>query len=155
ILGELDGLNSWLGICSIESKKIKKSKINFYQNILYIQNNIFIIQSQIAAKIFKIKSKHKIQQKNIDYLEKIIKIIDQKIPPIKKFIIPGGTKMSSYLDYARTLTRKTERICIKNDKKNIIDQLIKVYLNRLSSFLFALARYANFIYRIKEKKPSY
>lgn len=138
-LGALDELNSLLGLCKVKSGKLI-SKI-----LEETQNDLFIIQGEVAGcgKIIN-HARIKEVEKNIDKIEK-------KLPKIKNFIIVGGTELSALLDYARAVARRAERRCVAAKKD--ISPASFIYLNRLSSLLFALARYAN--KDIKEKNPRY
>ncbi len=95
-------------------------------------------------------------EKKIRALEVAVEKIDRDIPPLQKFIIPGGSKESAMLDFARTLARRAERKVVTFHKEGaeVSDELLQ-YINRLSSALFALARYLNHIKGIKEDHPSY
>lgn len=138
-LGALDELNSFLGLCKIKSDK-SVSKI-----LEEAQNDLFIIQGEVAG------GNNKIKKNRIIEIEKIINSVEKKMPRIKSFTISGGTELSALLDYARAVARRAERRCIA--VKNNISPVTLVYLNRLSSLLFALARLAN--KGIKEKSPNY
>ncbi len=139
-LGALDEINSLLGFCKV------KALGGFTAKCLEdIQNDLFVIQGEVAGCGKKIK------QERIKEIEKIIDGIEKKLPKLKNFTIAGGTELSALLDYSRATARRTERRCVAI-KKNISPESLR-YLNRLSSLLFALARYAN--KEIKEKKPRY
>lgn len=141
-LGALDELNSLLGFCKTKAdKKIRKI-------LESVQNDLFVIQAEVAC------AKKKLNKKRINEVEKLINKIAKELVPfrgIKSFTIAGGTKLSALLDYSRAVARKAERRCVAI-KKHLSPQSLK-YLNRLSSLLFALARFAN--KGIKEKKPKY
>lgn len=145
-LGSIDELNSFLGLCKVKSTD---SEIKII--IEKIQEDLFIIQAALSG------ANKKITKKKIDYLEKIIDEIERKLSPIKSFFIAGGCESSSLFDYARTIARRAERktVAFSESKKNKIDAEILAYLNRLSSVLYALARFANLKSNIKEKSPSY
>lgn len=159
VLGSLDELNSWLGFCRVEAgkqvyKKISKN-LNIASILKEIQEIIFIVQAEIAAIGFNFPASKKISPQKTAFLENTIKKIDRELPPLKKFVVPGGSEISARLDVARATARKTEKIIIEfSKKKNLSPELLK-FLNRLSSCLFALARYVNFKLGIKEKNPSY
>ena len=141
-LGSLDELNSWLGFCKLKAKSY---------NLKAIQDNLFVAQAEIGLKAMGKKSQIKITKSHTQYLEKEIAKIDAIVPPIKKFIIPGGSELSAKLDYARALARRAERAAVRIKASPELLQ----YLNRLSSLLFALARLANFKLKLREKNPKY
>lgn len=145
-LGALDELNSLLGL--VRSQKIFKE----YKNILIgTQQDLFIIQASIAGILFG-KKYDGLKQEKILEIEKIIKKYSVKAGEIKTFIIPGANEASAWLDYARAVARRVERrvLLIKGADKNSV-----VYLNRLSSLLFAMARICAGKKGGKETRPSY
>lgn len=144
-LGALDELNSYLGICISLAKNTKLKKA-----LNEVQENLFIIQADVGN--FWTSDVQKFSITKIQKLEKTIDKFGDAVGVITKFTLSGGTTLSTHLDYARTLARKAERkvVGIKN-----ISPTVLPYLNRLSSLLFVLARFANKKARIKENNPSY
>ena len=138
VLGALDELSSWLGMCQ-------------YKKLAQIQEDLFIAQAEIGLTAMGKKSKIMITKEKTDRLEREIIEIDKKVPPIKKFIIPGGSELSAKLDYARALARRAERTAVS---AKVSPELLQ-YLNRLSSILFAFARLVNYEKKVREKHPSY
>jgi cob(I)alamin adenosyltransferase len=156
-LGSLDELNAYLGIVKVysEQEKIKlkmgKKDLYFSNIILDIQQNIFIIQAEVAGS-------HMFIKKNEVYkIEKIISNISNLLPPITSFTIAGGSVLSAEFDISRTLSRKAERRIVGVFDENIrkINKNTISYLNRLSSLLFAMSRYTNHLLSIKEEHPNY
>lgn len=137
--GDLDELNSSIGfaISVNESKKINAI-------LSLIQKDLFILGSHMATCSPKMqKVLPKFGKFKITHLEKIIDEISEKLKPIKRFILPAGTRSASSLHIARTVCRRAERTCVLlSEKEEIFEQTIP-YLNRLSDLLFILARYAN------------
>ena len=86
----------------------------------------------------------------IDYIEK-------ELPEIKSFFISGGTKLAVYFDIARTIVRRAERRVteVSDEGKTKVSENTKAYLNRLSSLLYALARFTNHRANITEESPNY
>lgn len=156
-LGSVDELNAYLGIVKVYSDIDKVALKSNKKNTLYskiieeIQQNLFIIQAEIGG------SKMSVDKKELDKIEIIIEQIAKVLPPIKSFTISGGTIISSGLDFARTLARKSERrvISVADEGSRIISPYTISYMNRLSSILFAMSRYANFIFSIPESHPNY
>ncbi len=156
-LGEIDELNAYLGIIKVSNGidrvklKISNKDILFNSLIEEIQQTLFVIQAEIAG------SKMTVNKKTLDRIENIINKIADILPPIKSFTISGGSTLSAELDYARTLTRRAERriILVKEEKNNVISLTTTSYLNRLSSAFFAMSRYTNFVFSIKEDHPDY
>ncbi len=154
-LGALDEINSLLGYCKIKADQLdSKFKINgshLSEILARVQENLFIIQAALAG------ADKKINQAKIDEAEKIIDGIEKELPPIKTFFVAGGTELAALLDYARTIARRVERrvVAVSEKNKDKIESEVLAYLNRLSSLLYALARYANHKSGIQEKPPTY
>jgi cob(I)alamin adenosyltransferase len=129
-LGCLDEINSYLGV--IKAKSSDKDLIH------RIQNNLFTIQAQVAG------ANKKINDEEIENIEKIISDIEKKLPEIKSFLISGANEFSANFDFARTLARRAERRVVAVSEEGIvkIDSKTLIYLNRLSSLLYVLARLA-------------
>jgi len=140
--GTIDELNSVLGIAvnDISNKEL-------LEVLNSIQNELFTLGSDLASPLEKENKKFTIPRvdlKFVERLEKLIDFFDEKLPPLKNFIIPGGTRGAALLHLARTICRRAEREVITLSKTELINEEIKVYLNRLSDLLFVLARYENF-----------
>ena len=133
VIGAIDELNSFLGLV-----RAFLDKSNFGNKELErIQINLLTIGSVIAG------SKLKFEKKETLNLENSINKMDSEISPLRNFIIPGGTKNASFLQYARALSRKAEREMVGLKAKKKVDPGILEYLNRLSDFLFTLSRWVN------------
>jgi len=152
-LGSLDETNSFLGFCKVKSRKEKLliGKIEVNQIVHDIQKNLFIIQAELAGASMSI------DEEKIKEIENIIDTIEKELPPIKSFFISGGTELASLFDIARTISRRAERrvIAVADEGKVEIKTSTKSYLNRLSSILYALARFSNFRAGITEESPDY
>ena len=150
-VGAVDELNSFIGLAkNYTNKETKKILENTQENLFIIQANIgtLMMGNKFAPPVFK--------EEKITKIEKIIDNLEAKINPEKKFIISGTTNESAWLDYSRAIARRTEiQIVklIKNNKK--LNPFILAYINRLSSLLYALARYSSKKAKKKEKNPSY
>ena len=153
-LGSLDEINSFLGLCKIKSEKEKlllPEGVISSDVILNIQKNLFIIQAEVAG------SEMSITEDKIKDIEKIINDIEKELPPIKSFFISGGTKLAVLFDISRTIARRAERrvVEVSNEGKTKVSDSSKAYLNRLSSLLYALARFSNHKFGVKEESPDY
>ncbi|MBM2818274.1 MAG: ATP/cobalamin adenosyltransferase [Parcubacteria group bacterium] len=152
-LGALDEINSFLGLCKVhkESASLKLSAVSFSEIIQDVQQNLFIIQAEIAG------SKKTIEKNKIKEIEKIIDEIEKTLPLIKTFFISGGTELSALFDVARTIARRAERraVEVSEEGKQKISENSLAYLNRLSSLLYALARLTNHKSDITEQIPDY
>jgi cob(I)alamin adenosyltransferase len=156
-LGCLDEVNSFLGIVKINAKElslpgqgIKIYDLRISQIVENIQQNLFIIQAELAG------ADKKINEEKLRECEKLISDIEKELPPIKTFFISGGTELAVLFDFARTLARRAERrVVAVSDDNEKLGEFTLPYLNRLSSLLYALARLSNHISGITEEIPNY
>ncbi len=151
-LGTLDELNSTIGWarigvpgnCMVAGKPLSAILHN-------AQNALFTIQAEVAG------AQKTIPADIVEQVEAVIHAIDEEIPPIKAFIVPGGSELSSRLDIARTLARRTERrvVTVADEKARSVGEHSLRFLNRLSSLLYALARVVNYRHGVNETPPHY
>ncbi len=150
--GTVDELNSFLGMArAISEDGMVK------ENLLAIQNHLFIIGSHLALS-GKDRSllKGEITQKEVDWLTQLSREFEASLKPDPKFIIYGGTYISSILDVARAVSRRAERLVARMKSKKMLSNLkILEYLNRLSDVLYLLARHEDKKAGVKPKHPSY
>lgn len=158
-LGTVDEVNSAIGY----AKSLVQIENNAYtltvdthavllRDILeQLQNNLFSIQAELAG------SKNLINQAHIEHLEKISDAVEQTIPPITTFLITGGDAVSAYLDVCRTIARRAERLTVQTSLQypDRVSEYVAQFLNRLSSVLYALARFVNHTQNMQEKPPVY
>ncbi len=144
VYGTIDELTSFLSIASAFSKSEE-----IISKIKKIQKKLFHLSTDFATLKRK---KEFVSEKDIKYLEDEMDLMSEKLPPQKSFIIPGGSKTSSFLQVARTICRRAERkasILLEDDSSLSIQMK---FLNRLSDYLFLLARYNNYLEGIREEK---
>ena len=139
-IGSIDEANTFLGLVVSFSED---KKLSF--RILKIQRNLFRVGSILAGAKLTLFSSLSIQ------MEKEIDEMDESLPALKNFILPGGGKSGSLLFMARTFVRRAERRVVTLSKKEKVPSSVLVYLNRLSDYVYTLARYANFKEGIKEE----
>ena len=151
-LGSLDEVNSFLGTIKVRAHDLgfKIHDLRIGQIVENIQQNLFIIQAELAG------SPMQIGEDKLRECELLISNIEKELPPIKTFFISGGTELASLFDFARTLARRAERrvVGVVDDGENL-GKFTLSYLNRLSSILYALARFSNHVAGITEESPSY
>jgi len=141
-IGALDELNASLGIvCSLITVKRQKEIIE------KIQNDLF----QIGAMLANEREIKGLDPNLVLSLEKWIDILDEKVPPLKNFILPGGSLLASQTQLARSIARRAEREVASLETREKLDPEILKYLNRLADLLFVLARYFNQQDRKNEK----
>lgn len=145
--GTIDELNSWIGLI-IEFIPNKRKN-----ELILIQNLLFSVGAQLASKNNDtIKSFKKIDKNNITSLEKLIDDYESFLPKMTHFILPGGSIPSANTHVARCVCRRAERIIVQLNKEDYVDKEILIYLNRLSDYLFCLARAFTYWDKRKEKK---
>ena len=145
--GTIDELNSYLGLLrSFESSKFSIQK----KELICIQNSLFNIGATLAST--KTIPNCRIGNKEIRDLEHFIDQIDAKLDPLKSFILRGGELWTSYAQIARSVCRRAERNIISLSIKEDVDPLIITFINRLSDYLFVLARYISFLNNVQEIK---
>jgi cob(I)alamin adenosyltransferase len=139
-IGSIDEANTFLGLAasSIKNKKFK-SKITI------IQRHLFEVGATLAG------AKISFDKNIVSEMEKEIDEMDKVLPKLTHFILPGGGKGGSLLFMARTFVRRAERKIVSLSKKEKINSDILIYINRLSDYVYTLARCSNFKEGIKEE----
>jgi cob(I)alamin adenosyltransferase len=132
-LGNIDELNSIIGILLTEKLPSDKKAI-----LERIQHDLFDIGGELS-----IPNHTKIDDKKIDFLENSLDDMNNELQPLKEFILPGGSKTSSYCHLARTVCRRVERNLFKLAQTDKVNEASLKYINRLSDTLFVLARFLN------------
>jgi cob(I)alamin adenosyltransferase len=139
-IGAIDELNSYFGVVISVSEDPQPKKI-----LKDIQKDLLTIGSILSGsdlRFFKNRTTK---------LEKMIDELEGKLPPLKHFIIPGGTRVAAHLQYARSLVRRAERAVVALSKEEKVKPQIFTYLNRLSDLVFMLAREVNYKMGVKEE----
>lgn len=135
--GTVDELNSFIGL--VRDQKIDERS---YDTLIEIQDRLFTLGSMLATpddKGGKIKIP-KLAEVDIEFLEKEIDAMNEQLPPLKSFVLPGGHTTVSYCHICRTVCRRAERLVTALAENEPVDELVVKYLNRLSDYLFTLAR---------------
>jgi cob(I)alamin adenosyltransferase len=137
--GTVDELNSYIGLVSVFSNDDHSKEI-----LKEIQDRLFTIGSELACDPSK-ETKMSIpdlHESDVEMLEKEIDKMNESLPVMKHFILPGGLPVVSFAHIARCVCRRAERNCVglQQQSGNVAPLIIK-YLNRLSDYLFTLARY--------------
>lgn len=142
--GTVDELNSITGL--IASKCDRKR-----DELEQIQNELHILQAELAD----MEPDKIITQEDIDRLEKLCDSYQEEIPPLRDFILAGGTETASYMHMARSVARRAEREIVKLDKKEELREPVLAYINRLSDLFFLMGRHENHLEGVEEKNPDY
>jgi len=151
--GTVDELNSHIGL-------IRDQEINsHYKDVLIeIQDRLFTVGAILATPPEKetLKSGKKrlqnlgIKESDIEFLEQEIDKMEESLPPMTHFVLPGGHTTVSYCHIARCVCRRAERLAVHLNDIEPTDELVIKYLNRLSDYLFVLARKLSLDLRAEE-----
>jgi len=138
--GTIDELNAHIALVEsmIKNETLKKE-------LLEIETNLFLIQAHLAVDPQKECTLNLPDIEKIDAgdLEKNIDRMNAELPPIKSFILLGETPLAAHCHIARCVCRRAERRLITLSNKSAVPPEIAAYINRLSDYLFVLARYSN------------
>jgi len=146
--GTVDELNSYIGLVNDQLADGNSKKI-----LREIQDRLFTIGSSLACDPekeprMKIPDLH---EEDILLLENEIDRMNEALPEMKSFILPGGHVAISTTHIARCVCRRAERICVHLQlEKMFVEPLVIKYLNRLSDYLFVLARYTGHLLQVNE-----
>lgn len=130
-IGDIDELNSQLALA------MQYAPEGFAEMIRAVQNECFNIGAELAMEQSVIKQTH------VDWLEQSLDNLNQSLPALKEFILPGGGLAACHCHLARAVCRRAERTLVALNRQNSLNPLLMAYINRLSDFLFVLARAIN------------
>jgi cob(I)alamin adenosyltransferase len=145
--GTADELNSQIGV--VRSLKPKPEIDTLLEKL---QSDLFILGTDLATPVQEREPERvrRIESGHISFLESAIDRIEEQLPVLHSFVLPGGSTVSAQIHTARTICRRCERLVAKLEKEDGIGKLPLIFLNRLSDFLFVLARYANLLDGVSE-----
>jgi cob(I)alamin adenosyltransferase len=134
--GTVDELNSWIGL--IRDQDIDKHSKEI---LIHIQDRLFTIGSHLASDPNKSKAKiPDIKEEDVTALEKEMDKMNEVLPEMRSFVLPGGHTTISYCHIARCVCRRAERCAVGLASEEKVEDIIIKYLNRLSDYLFVLSR---------------
>jgi cob(I)alamin adenosyltransferase len=141
--GVIDELNSVIGICLQLSECLQSEDACLFQKWLTaLQNDLFNIGSDLATPIeSRWPSIILVSETEVQILEKMIDFCQTSLPPLKEFVLPGGTLLNAHLHLARTICRRAERAIVTLQDLRQINPFILPYINRLSDLFFVLSRW--------------
>ena len=153
--GTVDELNSWLGLIRDQESSDETNEI-----LITIQDRLFTVGAILATDPEKAILKSgkerlnipKVSEEDITLLEQEIDKMNESLPPMTHFILPGGHQAVSFCHIARCVCRRAERISTELYENEPFDPRVLKYLNRLSDYLFVLARKLSFDLKAKEVK---
>lgn len=132
-IGTVDELNAALGLLVASIKKPQHDAI--ISAIRNIQNQLFSLGGELASPPQEL-----LKQSDVVQLEAWIKTWNQKLPPLKEFVIPGACIASAHAHFARCVARRAERRLVALAENETVTELSIIYLNRLSDLLFIISR---------------
>jgi cob(I)alamin adenosyltransferase len=140
--GDVDELNSAIGVARATAPT------ELFDELLEgIQRDLFAIGGQLATpepeKVAKAIAKAVLPPERVESFERVMDDAEGELPPLRAFVLPGGTPKAAALHLARTVCRRAERSVVRVMREEAVPAEILVYLNRVSDLLFTLARLAN------------
>ena len=139
-MGSVDEVNACIGV--IVSYLEKNDPV--YITLCAIQNDLFDIGADLCMPETQGRPKLKLSETAVQWIEQQIDFYNQSLSDLTSFILPGGQQEAAYAHVARTVCRRAERILVGSEEQLGGDvRSICIYLNRLSDFLFVIARYFN------------
>ncbi len=149
VLGTLDELNASLGVVVLKFKQVPANALFVQeQNLLLdLQNELFKLGAEIAVSPTVKLDAHFVAklEKEIDFLQN-----DLGSNWSKRFVLPGGSEISAFLDLARTIARRLERRIVALDNERDLREVILQFVNRLSDYLYTLRTWVNQKLQVKE-----
>lgn len=146
--GTVDELNAYIGLL-ITSLPVSSSDVRILQ---FIQNKLFVVGSYLATdtSFTELREASRLKTSDIERIESRIDEIDRVLPPLNRFILPGGVPAAAKAHICRTVCRRAERRICEVAGQYEVDELILRFVNRLSDYLFVLSRFVNVEEGIKE-----
>jgi cob(I)alamin adenosyltransferase len=146
--GTVDELNSYIGLIADQEIDLHDKEL-----LKQIQDRLFTIGSSLAADPEKSKMiLPDLELADIELLEQQMDQMNVSLPELRNFILPGGNNAISYCHIARCVCRRAERITVHLAEESPVDEKVNIYLNRLSDYLFVLARKIAFENNVPEKE---
>lgn len=136
VYGTVDELNSWIGLLRDQKVNNKRAEV-----LIEIQDRLFTIGSWLATiDSEKLANLPALTEHDVSFLEIQIDQMENVLPAMRNFILPGGHESVSFGHVTRTVCRRAERLAVRLNRAEEINPLIVKYLNRLSDYLFVLCR---------------
>ncbi len=135
-IGAVDELNTWMGLLISELKEVQLMRHRLQKPLENIQHRLFDLGGELAMPGYQL-----IQASFVTDLEKTLDEFNDNLPPLKNFILPGGSQLACYCHMVRTISRRAERrVIAAKEAGEAINPPLMQYLNRLSDLMFVLAR---------------
>ncbi|MEN0055913.1 MAG: cob(I)yrinic acid a,c-diamide adenosyltransferase [Mucilaginibacter sp.] len=134
--GTVDELNSYIGLIRDQDIAVHDKEV-----LKQIQDRLFTIGSLLAADPERSKMViPDLHMTDVELLEQEMDNMNEHLPELRHFILPGGSNTISFCHIARCICRRAERITVHLAEESTVDEKVNIYLNRLSDYLFTLAR---------------
>jgi cob(I)alamin adenosyltransferase len=147
--GTVDELNSCIGVVISFSERDELSS-----DLKAVQNRLFVAGGDLASE-HSASGEHdrvpRIRKEDTQWLEKKIDDRQEELPRLTNFILPGGSRLSAHLHLARAICRRAERRIVALSRTEDVNPEMIPFLNRLSTYLFNLARYANVLEGVEDE----
>jgi cob(I)alamin adenosyltransferase len=140
-IGDIDELNSALGVAVVAL-----GDSEFTADLIRVQNDLFDLGADIATPGDDFTPSEmvlRIVPSQVDWIEQRIDAVNEALPPLRSFILPGGSPGAAAVHLARSIARRAERTLVAASHEGSINPAARMYINRLSDFLFVLARRIN------------
>lgn len=138
--GTVDELNSYIGLIRCQDIGVHEANI-----LKEIQDRLFTIGADLAADPDRSKKKlPDLHEQDIKLLEQEMDLMNETLPQLSHFILPGGNTVVSFCHVARCICRRAERLAVHLASESQVNENIMIYLNRLSDYLFVLSRKVNY-----------
>ncbi|WP_419832973.1 cob(I)yrinic acid a,c-diamide adenosyltransferase [Endozoicomonas atrinae] len=135
-IGAVDELNTWMGLLISELKEVQLMRHRLQKPLENIQHRLFDLGGELAMPGYQL-----IQTSFVTDLEKTLDEFNDNLPPLKNFILPGGSRLACYCHMVRTISRRAERrVIAAKEAGEAINPPLMQYLNRLSDLMFVVAR---------------
>jgi cob(I)alamin adenosyltransferase len=144
--GAVDELNSQIGVARAHLKGKKLNEI-----LRSVQRDLWILGGDLASELVS-ANVPRVSKEQLDRIESVTDELNSGLPPLRRFILPGGSVSGAELQMARAVCRRAERRIVSLSRVESINPEIIPYVNRLSSLLFVLARTVNKTQRVAEQE---
>ena len=142
--GAIDTLNSYIGLLYADCRV--KMPLDVMSTLRFIQNKLFNLGAYLASDNHPSTTPSGLDDSSVEHIEHAIDEMDLIVPPLNKFVLPGGAHAAAHAHVARTLCREAERRIVSlAEAGNPVSPVVFNFMNRLSDYLFMLARYINVV----------
>lgn len=145
--GTFDEVNSVIGVAV--ALMPEEGSADLRQACQRLQRDLFDLGRDLATPEDK-RDGFYVSKADVDVLEKLIDTFDEQTPPLRQFVLPGGSPAGAAFHQARTVARRAERRVVELEKREAVQPWVRKYLNRLSDLLFVMARLINARAKVEE-----